>query len=125
MSKEIKSASNTDRDEGSSVVVEERKRLKELRERIAQQESCILFFCKECNGIVTVNKHPKKYSFSCDLCNGKQVAFGTDVSIRKFFHLKEDDLPLTQEDYKKRMEEEAKREKEWKARGEVREVEQK
>ena len=125
MNKTIPTATNTDRDEGSSVVVEERKKLKELRERIAKQESCILFFCKDCNGIVSVTKHPKKYAFTCNLCKGKQVAFGTDVSIRKFFHLKEDEQPVTEEDYKKRMEEDAKFEKERKARGEsaVEEVE--
>ena len=125
MNKEVKAASNTDRDEGSSVVVEERKKLKELREKIAQQESCILFFCKECNGIVGVAKHPKKYSFTCNLCASRQVAFGTDVSIRKFFHLKEDEQPVTEADYKKRMEEEAKMEKEWKAHNSDREEREK
>lgn len=118
MATEVKTASNTDRDEGSSVVVEERKKLKELREKIAKQESCILFFCKECSGIVSVAKNPRKYSFTCNLCASRQVAFGTDVSIRKFFHLKEDEEPLTEADYKKRMEEEAMYEKERKARGE-------
>lgn len=122
MNKEaIKIATNTDRDEGSSVVVEERKRLKELRARIAERESCIIFYCKECRGLTNVNKNPRKYSFTCNLCKGRQVAFGTDVSIRKFFHLKDDDEPLTEADYKKRMEEEAKISKERAARREARE----
>lgn len=110
--KEQAKATNTDRDEGSSVVVEERKRLKELRERSAKKDSCILFFCKECQGIVSASKHPKRYAFSCNLCKSKQVAFGTEASIRKFFRLKDDAEALTEEDYKKRMEEEKIREKE-------------
>lgn len=124
MNKEtVKIATNTDRDEGSSVVVEERQRLKELRARIAERESCIIFYCKECRGLVNVTKSPRKYSFTCNLCKGRQVAFGTDVSIRKFFHLKDDDEPLTEVDYKKRMEEEAKISKERAARRETREKE--
>ncbi|MDP4008147.1 MAG: hypothetical protein Q8P68_03055 [Candidatus Peregrinibacteria bacterium] len=124
MNKEvIKTATNTDRDEGSSVVVEERKRLKELRERIAEKESCIIFYCKECRGLVDVTKNPRKYSFTCNLCKGRQIAFGTDVSIRKFFHLKDDDEPLTEVDFKKRMEEEAKISKERAERKESREKE--
>ncbi|MBT6069297.1 hypothetical protein HOG48_06105 [Candidatus Peregrinibacteria bacterium] len=103
---------NMDRDEGSSVVVEERQHLKELRERSSKKDSCIQFYCKECRGLTAVTKHPKKYVFKCNFCEAKQVAFGTEASIHKFFHLKDDEPMLTEEDYKKRMimeEEEMKR----------------
>lgn len=110
--KEKVQATNTDRDEGSSVVVEERQKLKELRERSAKKDSCILFFCKDCQGMVRVTKHPKRYSFSCNLCKSKQIAFGTEASIRKFFRLKDDAEHVTEDDYKKRLEEEKKRDAE-------------
>jgi|GEM_PF-5251053 len=116
MNKEQTKSTNTDRDEGSSVVVEERQRLKEMRAQSAKKESCVLFYCKECKGLVTVTKHPKKYSFTCNMCKSKHVAFGTEVSIKKFFRLKDDESFITEEDYKKRLAEEAERDKERKAR---------
>ncbi len=81
-------ASNMDRDEGSSVVVEERKHLKELREQSKGKDSCIIFFCKDCQKVVPTTKDRKRYVYTCNECQTKNVAFGTEASVNKFFHLK-------------------------------------
>ncbi|MEK6615719.1 MAG: hypothetical protein AABZ32_06365 [Bacteroidota bacterium] len=80
-------STNYDRDEGSNVVLEERTRLMELRKRSMGKESCIVFFCKDCDKITPVTKVNRRYSYTCNVCGTRNVAFGTEVSIRKFFHL--------------------------------------
>lgn len=80
---------NYDKDEGSSIVIAEKKRLQELREKSKLKESCILFFCKDCKKVVEVNRPGKRYVYECNICKTKNVAFGTEASINKFFHIKD------------------------------------
>lgn len=50
---------------------------------------CIIFYCKDCMEIVDAKKIGKKYIYSCPKCKGKNVAFGTEKSIKNYFHIKE------------------------------------
>ncbi len=49
----------------------------------------ILFYCKECQWIVQGQKHAKKYEYTCPICKGDRVVFGTREAIVDFFHIKE------------------------------------
>lgn len=46
----------------------------------------VVFYCKDCERIVTARQIGRKYVYSCDICKTKNVAFGTEKSIRSFFH---------------------------------------
>lgn len=52
----------------------------------------IMFYCKDCNKIVSVEKIGTKYVYKCKECGAKNVAFGTEASIKKFFHIQENPL---------------------------------
>jgi hypothetical protein len=49
----------------------------------------VLYFCKDCQKIVTVTPVGKKFVYKCDICKTKNVAFGTEKSIRNFYHIKD------------------------------------
>lgn len=49
----------------------------------------IVFFCKDCEKIIQGVKIGKKYVYKCPLCGTKNVAFGTEKSIKNFYHVKE------------------------------------
>lgn len=49
----------------------------------------IVFFCKDCEKIIQGVKLGKKYVYKCPLCGTKNVAFGTEKSIKNFYHVKE------------------------------------
>lgn len=53
----------------------------------------IIFFCKDCYKIVEGIKVGRKYVYRCPLCKTKNVAFGSEKSIRSFYHVK--DMVLT------------------------------
>ncbi len=55
----------------------------------------IVFFCKDCQHIVKAAKVGNKYVYRCPVCHTKNVAFGTEKSIRKFYRVRED-LPPPQ-----------------------------
>ncbi|KKP40589.1 MAG: hypothetical protein UR28_C0001G0099 [Candidatus Peregrinibacteria bacterium GW2011_GWF2_33_10] len=50
---------------------------------------CIRFFCRNCAKIIE-NPEQKKdtYVYLCPDCKEDQVTFGTEKSIKHFFHLK-------------------------------------
>jgi Zn finger protein HypA/HybF involved in hydrogenase expression len=50
----------------------------------------IKFFCKDCNKIVEAKRVGRKYVFRCPICKTKNVAFGTEKSIKNFFHIEEE-----------------------------------
>lgn len=50
----------------------------------------LIFYCKDCEKIVDVIPVGRKFVYKCAICKTKNVAFGTDKSIRNFFHLPED-----------------------------------
>jgi hypothetical protein len=55
-----------------------------------EAKSPILFYCKDCEKIVDANKIGRKYVYKCGVCGTKNVAFGTDKSIKSFFRVKEE-----------------------------------
>ncbi|MFA6521063.1 MAG: hypothetical protein WCT53_01625 [Candidatus Gracilibacteria bacterium] len=56
---------------------------------VVDQQSRIVFFCKDCEKIIAGIKVGRKYVYKCPLCSTKNVAFGTEKSIRSFYHVKE------------------------------------
>ncbi len=58
--------------------------------------SPILFYCKDCGKIVDTERVGKKYVYKCKICGTKNVAFGTDKSIKSFFRIPEEKEPLDQ-----------------------------
>jgi hypothetical protein len=48
----------------------------------------VLFFCKECQDVVDVTRIPTKYLYKCKNCSSENVAFGSEKSIKNFFHIK-------------------------------------
>lgn len=46
----------------------------------------IVFFCKDCEKIVDGIKIGRKYVYKCPVCGTKNVAFGTERSIKNFYH---------------------------------------
>ncbi len=55
-----------------------------------EAKSPIIFYCKDCEKIVDANKVGRKYVYKCGICGTKNVAFGTDKSIKSFFRVKEE-----------------------------------
>lgn len=49
----------------------------------------VAFYCKDCERIVDAHQVGRKYVYSCNICRTKNVAFGTEKSIRSFFHFDE------------------------------------
>ena len=61
----------------------------------------IVFYCKDCEKIVDTHRIGKKYLYKCAVCGTKNVAFGTEKSIRSFFRIKEEEPVLVEEVAKK------------------------
>jgi hypothetical protein len=53
--------------------------------------SGIVFFCKDCHKLVKVHRVGRRFVYTCAECGTKNVAFGTDKSIRSFFHVKDEE----------------------------------
>ncbi len=47
----------------------------------------IVFFCKDCYKLVDAQKIGRKYVYRCPTCHTKNVAFGTEKSVRSFYHV--------------------------------------
>ena len=52
--------------------------------------SGMIFYCKDCEKVVDVFPVGRKFVYKCSICKTKNVAFGTDKSIRNFFRLPEE-----------------------------------
>lgn len=52
----------------------------------------IVFYCKDCEKIVATDRVGMRYVYKCKKCKTKNVAFGTEASIKKFFHIEEDPM---------------------------------
>lgn len=50
----------------------------------------IVFYCKDCGKIVDTERIGKKYVYKCKVCGTKNVAFGTEKSIKSFFRIQEE-----------------------------------
>ena len=49
----------------------------------------IIYYCKDCDKIIDAQRVGRKYVFRCPICRTKNVAFGTEKSIKNFFHIEE------------------------------------
>ena len=52
------------------------------------KEVKILFYCKDCRDKVDISRDQKKYVFTCKECGKKNIAYGTQESIKDFYHVK-------------------------------------
>jgi hypothetical protein len=50
----------------------------------------LIFYCKDCEKVVDVIPVGRKFVYKCAICKTKNVAFGTEKSIRNFFHVEEE-----------------------------------
>lgn len=50
----------------------------------------IVFYCKDCEEIVKVDRVGRKYAYRCKKCGTKNVAFGTEKSIAGYFRMEEE-----------------------------------
>lgn len=51
----------------------------------------IVFFCKDCEQIVEARPFGRKFVYRCVKCGTKNVAFGTEKSIKGFYRLEDDE----------------------------------
>lgn len=54
-----------------------------------EQVTGVAFYCKDCERIVDAHQIGRKYVYSCNICKTKNVAFGTEKSIRSYFKFDE------------------------------------
>jgi len=57
---------------------------------MTENKSPIVFYCKDCGKIVDASKFGKRYVYTCKICGTKNVAFGTEKSIKSFFRIPEE-----------------------------------
>lgn len=50
----------------------------------------IVFYCKDCRKIIEAQRVGKKYAYKCPICDTRNVAFGTEKSIKGFYRIKEE-----------------------------------
>jgi len=55
-----------------------------------ETKSPIVFYCKDCEKLVDASKFGKRYVYTCKICGTKNVAFGTEKSIKNFFRIPEE-----------------------------------
>lgn len=65
----------------------------------------IVFYCKDCERIVEARKDGRKYVYKCKDCGTKNVAFGTQRSIKNFFHIEEEEKKTEKKAEEKKAEE--------------------
>lgn len=54
----------------------------------------LLFFCKPCKKVIVAKQTKKKFVFACPTCNKTDVAFGTEISVKNFYHLSDEDVAV-------------------------------
>lgn len=50
--------------------------------------STIIYYCNDCEKIITPKRIGKKLKFSCSECKGGNVSFGTEVAIKNYYKIK-------------------------------------
>lgn len=51
----------------------------------------IVFYCKDCEKVVKVDRaSARKYVYKCKECKTKNVAFGTEKSIKSYFRIEDE-----------------------------------
>ncbi len=58
----------------------------------------VVFYCKDCERIVSVRPVGRKFVYRCGVCNTKNVAFGTEKAIKNYYRIEEEETPETTED---------------------------
>ncbi len=53
------------------------------------EDQAIVFFCNDCEKIVAAEKNKNAVKFTCAVCKGKNISFGTQKSVNNFFRLNE------------------------------------
>lgn len=55
-----------------------------------EKSNKIIFYCKTCGKIIENPKRmARKYVYICNDCKTKNVAFGTEKSIKNFYHIED------------------------------------
>jgi hypothetical protein len=52
----------------------------------------VVFFCKDCDKIVSVLPVGRKFVYKCSICKTKNVAFGTDKAVRSYYRVPEEEV---------------------------------
>lgn len=47
------------------------------------------FYCKDCEKFVDTTPVGQKFVYRCNVCQTKNVAFGSEKSLKNFYHIKE------------------------------------
>lgn len=47
----------------------------------------IIYYCKDCNKVITPKRIGKRFQFSCSECKGNNVAFGSEQSISNYYKI--------------------------------------
>ena len=47
------------------------------------------FYCKDCEKFVEATPVGHKFVYRCNICQTKNVAFGSEKSLKNFYHIKE------------------------------------
>ncbi len=68
----------------------------------------MIYYCKDCHGIVQATPIGRKFAYKCNVCQTKNVAFGTVKSIKNFYRIKEEGRTTQQDvqEEKKRLQQE-------------------
>lgn len=45
----------------------------------------IIYYCRDCKDLVKPKRVGKKFQFSCMVCKGNNVSFGSEKSIEKYY----------------------------------------
>ncbi len=60
----------------------------------------IIFYCKDCEKIIFAKQVGRSHVYRCPHCHTKNVAFGTEKSIKNYYHIEEKEetpIPTTNE----------------------------
>jgi hypothetical protein len=60
------------------------------------------FYCKDCHKLVETTAVGQKFVYRCKICSTKNVAFGSEKSLRNFYRIKEEGQTTTLSQEEKR-----------------------
>ncbi|GEM_PF-3811179 len=61
-----------------------------MQQRVSSRlPESLKFYCKDCAKFVETAPVGQKFVYRCKICQTKNVAFGTEKSLRNFYHIKE------------------------------------
>ncbi len=52
----------------------------------------LIFYCKDCRKVVETQAVGRKFVYRCQVCQTKNVAFGSLKSIKNFYRIKEGEM---------------------------------